>query len=56
MTSSPAEITVRFFPEPSSAPAPAAPPVEEEEEEEQEAEEEDDLPDLTSFSIEHMKP
>ncbi|XP_017297345.1 pre-mRNA cleavage complex 2 protein Pcf11 isoform X2 [Kryptolebias marmoratus] len=40
-------------PESSSTAAPA-PPVEEEEEEEPEMEE-DDFPDLTSFSIEHMK-
>lgn len=46
--------TVAFvFPE-SSSTASAAPPVEEEEEEEQEVEEED-IPDLTSFSVDDMK-
>ncbi|XP_040908285.1 pre-mRNA cleavage complex 2 protein Pcf11 isoform X2 [Toxotes jaculatrix] len=41
----------------SSTTAPAAPPGgEEEEEEEQEVEEEEDVPDLTSFTIDDMKP
>lgn len=38
----------------SSSTVPLAPPAEEEEEEEQEVEDED-LPDLTSFSIDNMK-
>ncbi|CAB1415618.1 unnamed protein product [Pleuronectes platessa] len=42
--------------ESSTVVAPAAPPAEEEEEEEQEVEEEEDIPDLTSFTVDDMKP
>lgn len=49
-------LTYLFFPESSSAPPPALPPEEEEEEEQEvEGEGEDDVPDLTSFSIDDMK-
>lgn len=44
-----------MFPEPSAV-APAASPVaEDEDEDEQEVEEEEDVPDLTSFTIDDMK-
>ncbi|XP_060941395.1 pre-mRNA cleavage complex 2 protein Pcf11 isoform X2 [Limanda limanda] len=48
------EATPTTSTEPSSVVAPAAPPPEEEEEEE--PEEEEDIPDLTSFTVEDMKP
>ena len=51
--------TIFVFPESLTTVAPAAPPAaaaEEEEEEEQEVEEEDDIPDLTSFTVDDMKP